>query len=256
MTALRIVTWNLQGSKGVDVSVIGGLLRAMTAGGDIQVVALQEVQRRQARALALAWGAKDWRWARKHLPYGPLVWWRAEGLAVLAIRDLDAHDVTPLTPGVRSWSYRRRILQFVRVDHPTVPVMVFNTHLASHDDPAVRADQAVIVAEAITAIRRSDRTVAEVLTGDLNAPDEPATLAAFRAIDLHDAWPSTGGDPGFTNPSGAPYQRLDYVLVSASIVITSADVALGVATWPMLSDHLPLRIAATIEPGSNATPES
>ncbi len=251
MAELRIVTWNLQGSKGVDALAVSRLLGDMTADGEIQIVALQEVQRRQARALARAWGAKDWRWARKHLPYGPFLWWRAEGLAVLANADIDDHKVTTLTPTIRIWSYRRRIVQSLIVDHPHGQVAVFNTHLASHDDPGARSVQAAIVAGQIAERRTIDRP--EVLSGDLNAPDEPATLLPFTGIGLRDAWRLVQIAPGFTNPSGAPYQRLDYVLTGTNITVLHAQVAPGTADWPRLSDHLPLLVSASIETGTDTT---
>lgn len=255
MTELRIVTWNLQGSKGVDVAAVAQVLGDLTAGGEIRIVALQEVQRRHARALATAWGATDWRWARKHLPYGPLLWWRAEGLAVLASHDLDDHQVAVLTPGIRIWSYRRRILQSVRIDHPSAPINVFNTHLASHDDPAARAAQAAIVAGQIAVRRATDPSSGEVLAGDLNAPDEPTTLAVFVTLGLRDTWAAVNSGPGFTNPSGAPYQRLDYVLTSAEVATTRARVATDDPTiaWPMLSDHLPLAVAGRYSTGIATT---
>lgn len=258
MTELRIVTWNLQGSKGVDVVAVARILGELTDGGEIRVVALQEVQRRHARALAKAWGAKDWRWARKHLPYGPLLWWRAEGLAVLASHDLDNHHVTALTPGIRIWSYRRRILQSVRIDHPSAPTDVFNTHLASHDDPAARAAQAAIVAGQIAARRATDPAAGEVLAGDLNAPDERTTLAAFIVLGLRDAWPAVNDGPGYTNPSGAPYQRLDYILTSVDVTTTWARVATDspLIDWPMLSDHLPLAIAGRHSTGIATTTDN
>jgi endonuclease/exonuclease/phosphatase family metal-dependent hydrolase len=255
VTELRIVTWNLQGSKGVDVANVARILSKLTAAGEVRIVALQEVQQRHARALAKAWGATDWRWARKHMPYGPLFWWRAEGLAVLSSHDLDDHHITSLTPGIRIWSYRRRILQSVRVDHPRTPLSVFNTHLASHHDPAARAAQAAIVAGQIAADRAASTAPIEVLAGDLNAPDEPTTLAAFVALGLHDAWLATNNGPGFTNPSGAPYQRLDYILTSAEVTTTQARVATDDPSidWPMLSDHLPLAVAGRYSTGIATT---
>lgn len=249
MTKLRVVTWNLQGSKGVDVAGVAAVLRQATGDADIQIIGLQEVQRRQARALARRWGAVDWRWTRKHFPYGPLLWWRAEGLAVLARHDLDQHQVTSLTPGIHSWSYRRRILQQVVVDAAGPRIWVFNTHLASHGDRDARAAQAAIVAGRIAGLRPESAHDHEILVGDLNAPDEPGTLAPFTAIGLYDAWPLVGHGPGYSNPSGAPDQRLDYVLAGASLAATAAIVAPGATTvtWAMLSDHLPvvatLRIA-------------
>ena len=73
--ALRILTWNVQGGQGVDVDAVVSVVRAAAP----EVVALQEVQRRQAAALAEALAMPARRWAWKHWP----VVSRAEGLAVL-----------------------------------------------------------------------------------------------------------------------------------------------------------------------------
>src|SRR3546814_16117462 len=60
--ATRILTWNLQGRERPDL----GLVREVIAAATPDVVALQEVQRGQARALArplgwsVAWRFKHW----------------------------------------------------------------------------------------------------------------------------------------------------------------------------------------------------
>ena len=59
---LTLVSWNLKGSKGVDIRAVVDHIEAMGAG----VVVLQEVQRRQARKLARAVGAASCRWGFKH----------------------------------------------------------------------------------------------------------------------------------------------------------------------------------------------
>lgn len=247
LSRLSIVTWNLQGSKGVDTAAVAGVIRAMSGGADVTIVGLQEVQRRHVRALARALDATDWRWTRKHLPYGPLLWWRAEGLAVIATVDLDDHRTRVLTSGVPLWSHRRRVLQQVAVDLDGVRLRLFNTHLASHGDRDERARQAAIVAGEI-AMRRAEGDGVEVLVGDLNAPDEPVTLAPFAGIGLRDAWSAAGVGSGMTNPSGAPSQRLDYILAGPSVDVVGATVA-GVAgiPWARLSDHLPLSVEASVE---------
>ena len=71
--ALTVVTWNLQGRAGLDAAAVAGVLTRFGA----DVVALQEVQRGQARAVSDRLGA-DWHgvWGFKHWP----VVTRPEGL--------------------------------------------------------------------------------------------------------------------------------------------------------------------------------
>ena len=61
-SSFAIVTWNLQGSHGVDAEGMSGVLDAAHP----DVIALQEVQRGQARRLAAALGGASMRWAFKH----------------------------------------------------------------------------------------------------------------------------------------------------------------------------------------------
>jgi endonuclease/exonuclease/phosphatase family metal-dependent hydrolase len=72
---VRVLTWNVQGSDGLDVDAAAHHIRGQSP----DVVALQEVQRRQAARLASALEMPGRRWALKHWP----IIRRAEGLAVL-----------------------------------------------------------------------------------------------------------------------------------------------------------------------------
>jgi exonuclease III len=71
---VQLITWNLQGSKGVDTSAVVEAVRSQGA----DVLLLQEIQRRQADSLAkaLGWSVT---WAEKHS--APLI--AAEGLAIV-----------------------------------------------------------------------------------------------------------------------------------------------------------------------------
>ena len=60
---IRLLTWNLQGSKGVDVEAVVATISAQSA----DVVVLQEVQRVQARRLARRLALRHVRWTFKHL---------------------------------------------------------------------------------------------------------------------------------------------------------------------------------------------
>lgn len=244
---MKIVTWNLHGSARPDLDAVARTLRSI--GPDL--VGLQEVQPWQARRLATTLGWNH-RWARKHLPYGPLVWWRAEGLALLSPGPIHDHERVVLNPGTPSWSYRRRIVQRAMLGGPDGgAVRCYNTHLASHDAPADRSAQAAVIARLIDGEDSGVRRTA-VLTGDLNAADEPTTLEPFVHLGLRDSWPPAQG-PGDTNPAGAVRQRLDYVLVGEDWTPTEAVVPTDGPGWARLSDHLP--VVVTLAPGLASPPD-
>lgn len=69
-----VVSWNLQGSQGIDVDGVADVLSGVRA----DVIVIQEIQRRQARRLATRLGITEFRWVFKHFPLN--TW--SEGLAV------------------------------------------------------------------------------------------------------------------------------------------------------------------------------
>ena len=65
-------------------------------------------------------------------------------------------------------------------------------------------------------------------------------LRELRAIGLVDH----GGD--FTNPSIAPMQRIDYVLLPESAIERRTFTPEGGEAWHRLSDHLPVLVEFTL----------
>lgn len=220
----RVLTWNLHGSADPDLSAIAERLGA----AKVDVAALQEVRRSQARRLARLLG---WRvvWRRKHYPYSPLVWWRAEGLAIASPHPVEHPVGHTLSTGEPIWIYRHRVMLSATVRRTGESLAVHDLHLAS-DDADARIDQARRAARLI-ALRRD---AARVVCGDLNAHDEPEVLREFHAVDVRDP----GGDS--TSPAHAPRQRLDYVLVPATAVGCTVSTPDGGDDWSTLSDHLPV----------------
>ena len=104
-TTWRALTWNILGARQPDLSAIAAVVSDL----EPDVVGLQEVQRRQVRKLArhLGW---HYAWARKHYPYTPLVWWRAEGIAIISPWVLSARMRTTISPGISTWIYKHRVL--------------------------------------------------------------------------------------------------------------------------------------------------
>jgi endonuclease/exonuclease/phosphatase family metal-dependent hydrolase len=224
----RVVTWNLHGSASPDLVRIAAALRGMQP----DAVALQEVQRRQARALARMLGWRR-RWARKHHPYSPIVWWRTEGHAVLSPHRITDARRTSLTPGVTTWRWRHRIVLSVTVRHRSTELRVHCTHLSS-DSTDERIEQAARVAALVAA----EAHPCAVVAGDLNThPHDLAEIVReFHTAGLSDP----GGDS--TCPATVPQMRLDMVLVPGTAVVRRQHVPDGGDQWAAMSDHLPVLV--------------
>jgi endonuclease/exonuclease/phosphatase family metal-dependent hydrolase len=252
---LTLVTWNLKGSEGPDLAAVADHLAA--AGADL--VVLQEVQRRQARAVARRLGATSSRWGFKHWPVR--TW--AEGMAVLGVSRPARVRTRALSFRFRPWSWRRRIYQLAVVDlapspgvpavHP--PLTLVNAHLSPHARAAMRTAEVETVA---TALGAAPGPI--VVAGDLN--DDPGAdfFARLTAAGLRDAWDDAAppGKRAATNWRGwrrgttdEPSRRLDYVLVSGGVRVVRVDIPRpgdeGFARFAGLSDHLP--VAATVAIG-------
>lgn len=222
------MTWNILGAQHPDVREIAAVIREQQP----DVASLQEVQRAQLRRLAkqLGW---QYVWARKHYPYSPLLWWRAEGIGILSPWRVSGRLRTTISPGVSTWVYKHRVLLAATITRRDGALRVFNTHLASHDTDE-RLAQATRVADRV----RADPSALIILTGDLNTTNdsEIEVLREFRAVGLHDA----GGT--VSNPAIHPDQRIDYVLLPEGATTLLSHTPEGGELWARLSDHLPVLV--------------
>jgi endonuclease/exonuclease/phosphatase family metal-dependent hydrolase len=238
--ALVVTTWNLQGSKGIDVAAVADHVRAR--GTDILL--LQEVQQAQSRRIARALGARSRQWAFKHA--GGKTW--PEGMAVIGVtRPLSAR-ATALTRRFQPWNWRRRIMQLARVGDDLVLV---NVHLAAHSGDAEDEERARELARVAV---RLDAGRTALIGGDFNAKPASGIFGAFADAGLIDAWPATRGD-GLTNwagvkRSGPANRRIDYVWASSGTEVVDAHVPLaadqGFDRYGELSDHLPLTVTLAL----------
>lgn len=238
--ATRILTWNVQGRERPDLEV----LAAVIADALPDVVALQEVQRSQARWLAarLGWSHV---WRCKHWPLVV----RPEGLALLAPTPLADVAITYLAHPFRIWSWRRRIALRATVVTVDGPLTVVGTHLGAGVDDTERCRQAEL---AVGLLRSGVPVPLGCVVGDLNTRPGSEVLGTFAASGLRDAWIELHPDePGPTNWSrgprdGPPTQRLDYALVGGGLEVL--DVAVpgadepGFERYGALSDHLPVTV--------------
>jgi endonuclease/exonuclease/phosphatase family metal-dependent hydrolase len=241
---LRVLTWNVQGSRGVDTAAVAEVIRRVGA----DVVLLQEIQRVQAARLAATVDMPALRWAFKHWT----IVRRAEGAAVLTRHRLVASESFVLR-WAPFWSWRRRMALEATLERDGSPFGVVDVHLSPHGEGGRRRDEAQRILARI-----ADATHATVIGGDLNElPGGPAH-ATFTAAGWTDAWQAVNGDDeaaGATNWTSGPRigrpptQRLDYVLVPRGWSVEACVVPIDPASYDdaaVLSDHLP--VAATLYP--------
>jgi endonuclease/exonuclease/phosphatase family metal-dependent hydrolase len=234
---LRLATWNLQGTAGLDVRAVADALRERNA----DVVFLQEVTRRQSRQIGKLLGAASVRWTFKHWT----VVRTAEGMATIGVSaPLRVEDRSTTHPR-RLWSWRRRIVQEFDVDVDGAAMSVVHVHLSPHPSGAELRRR-----EADALIRPDPSTM--IMVGDHNEDPDGPTLRRLRAAGLHDAWTDarTTEGPGPTNWSGQRDRpadaRIDFVLHGLRLCVEHASVPDTTTTdrerWAELSDHLPLTV--------------
>jgi endonuclease/exonuclease/phosphatase family metal-dependent hydrolase len=150
----------------------------------------------------------------------------------------------------RTGSNEQRGLTRAMINVRGVPLQLYNTHL--HTTAADRLLQTAVIGEVVDAAPAGSR----VLMGDFNAGPTAAEMAPIFARFV-DAW--SAGSPVPANPSGntsparlagSPTSRIDYVLVSSQVKVTSSFVPIDAATR-LAADHYPV-VADIALPGSEA----
>jgi endonuclease/exonuclease/phosphatase family metal-dependent hydrolase len=222
-----VLTWNVHGSAGPDVESVATSIRAQVP----DVVVLQEIRKRQTVALANALSMR-YSWALKHEPYTKLMWWRSEGMAIMTPHLLDAVGHTEISDGQPMRSWRRRIAQWGLVGRADRSMlMIYNLHLSPHDDADSRRSEALRVSELVAGIGDDPPPV---VGGDFNDADDPSIIDALPGVE-HVPAP-------MSNPSEAPNQALDHVLLPGHAREVEVSAPDGGPQWAAISDHLPVTV--------------
>jgi endonuclease/exonuclease/phosphatase family metal-dependent hydrolase len=230
-----VLTWNIHGSAGPDVESVAASIRAQAP----DVVVLQEVRKRQAAALANALSMR-YSWALKHEPYTKLMWWRSEGMAIMTPHLLDAVGHTEISDDQPMRSWRRRIAQWGLVGRADRSMlMIYNLHLSPHDDADSRRSEALRASELVAGIGDDP---APVVAGDFNDADDPSIIDALPGVE-HVAAP-------MSNPSEAPTQALDHVLLPVHARDVEVEAPDGGKQWAAISDHLPVTVRFALPGGT------
>lgn len=232
---MRLLTWNVRGGRRPDLGVIASVIES--SGAD--VVALQEVQERQARRLADRLSLRC-SWERKHRPLRR----RAEGQAILSA-GMQFDVVCHVLRGGWPWSWRRRIALAATVDADGVDVRVACAHLASGDAEMARIEESIRL---LDAVRREDRVA---VAGDLNALATSAVVQRFAHAGFVDPWSVLGlGRRGTCRGDEQPPRQLDHILVRDGEPV-AMEVLERVGSWDLwdVSDHLPVVALVRWVPG-------
>jgi endonuclease/exonuclease/phosphatase family metal-dependent hydrolase len=228
-----VLTWNVHGAAGPDVAAVAAAIRDRAP----DVVVVQEIRKGQAAALATTLQMR-YSWSLKHSPYTMLMWWRAEGMAILTPHLLDAVGHTEISDDQPMRSWRRRIAQWGLVGRPDRSMlMIYNLHLSPHDTAESRRAEAARVSALVTSIGDDPPAV---VAGDFNDADDPSIIDVLPGVE-HVV-------PPMTNPSEAPTQLLDHVLLPVHASDVSVSVPAGGPSWAAISDHLPVTVSFFLPP--------
>ena len=222
-----VLTWNVHGSALPDIASLAAAIRSESP----DVVALQEIRKPQAVALATTLQMK-YSWVVKHYPYTKLMWRRAEGMAIMTPHLLDAVGHTEVSDDQPMRSWRRRIAQWGLVGRADRSMlMIYNLHLSPHDDAGARRSEATRVSELVADIGDDPPSV---VAGDFNDAGDSSIIEILPGVE-HVA-------PSMSNPSAAPNQLLDHVLLPETATDVTVAVPSGGADWEAMSDHLPVTV--------------
>ena len=233
------MSWNIHGRARPNLAQVAQEIVDFSP----DAVGLQEVSVRQIRELSRL-TKMNFVWDMKHNPLAPFVPTSAEGLAIMSPHQLTNHRSQVLTKKARKRSHKRRIIQSILMTTRTQPVLIFNTHLASHDAAKERLCQA----ERVRSFIDEHNDGLWLLTGDLNDHEEPEIVECICRDQCIDAWQSdpTGTGTGATCPSIHPELLLDHILLPTAATYVQTRIPSPTSRLKELSDHLPIMATASL----------
>lgn len=227
-----VMTWNIQGTKPTDLQRVQAVIAAEAP----DVVVLQEVRRSQAERLASALSMQQ-TWVEKHNPWRPVFPGRGEGAAILTPHSLEDSDTAVISDATSKRSYKRRIALWALVRRAdTSAYRVFNTHLSPNGLDQQRRDEAARIASIAESLGDAPPTI---VAGDFNDSFDPSIIAMLPGIEVLPA--------PLSNPSGAPTQAIDHVLVPAEATDIAVGAPGGGPEWAELSDHIPVTLRFSLD---------
>ncbi|MDF2153265.1 endonuclease/exonuclease/phosphatase family protein [Vibrio sp. CAU 1672] len=232
---IRVATFNMAAARVSTLTEIAQAIKALNA----DIVAIQEVDVLTGRSGSVDQPKQLAKLTGLNIEFGRAIDFDGGqyGLAIASKHPILKTDITQLPSGNRE----QRIAFEAHIDVPgfDAPITVFNAHLDTKEDPAMRVDQVRKLND--TAI---DSRGIKILLGDMNDVPESAT---YRELSRY--WNNiTDENTDFRSwPAGNPEIQVDYIMTSKAQVWAINDVVVPQNTapyadinWPAVTDHLPI----------------
>ncbi|EIA1625498.1 endonuclease/exonuclease/phosphatase family protein [Vibrio parahaemolyticus] len=232
---IRVATFNMAAARVSSLTEISKAIKALNA----DVVAIQEVDVLTGRSGNVDQPKKLAELTGLNIEFGRAIDFDGGkyGLAIASKHPILKTEVTQLPSGNRE----QRIAFEAHINVPgfNAPITVFNAHLDTKEDPAMRVGQVRKLND--TAI---DTRGIKILLGDMNDVPESVT---YRELSRY--WNNiTDESVDFRSwPAGNPEIQVDYVMTSKAQVWKIKEIAVpqnntqyGGINWPAVTDHLPI----------------
>ncbi|OOF19694.1 endonuclease [Salinivibrio sp. IB574] len=232
---LRVATFNMAAGRVSSLTEIAKAIKAL----NVDIVAIQEVDVLTARSGKVDQPKKLAELTGLNVEFGRAIDFEGGqyGLAVASKYPILKTAITELPSGERE----QRIAFEAHVDVPgfDAPITIFNAHLDTKEDPAMRVEQVRELND--TAI---DSRGIKLLLGDMNDVPHSAThqelsrywnVVSDEAVDFR-SWPASN-----------PEIQVDYVMTGKAqkwhvenITVPQNNMSYGDINWPAVTDHLPI----------------
>lgn len=241
--ALRVLSYNIHAGKDAQQQPNVERVAAIIDSLDADIVMLQEVDRRTARAGGADHLAELERLTGMHAAFGKSLDYQGGdyGIAILSRWPIDSMETIALAvepPQERAGgSHEPRVGLHAIVRAPFGRLHVLNTHIDAGGPATYRKQEVVGLLARIR--NHVPATEALIFGGDLNARPTTDEIAAV-SLALTDAFATCGSGAAETFPAAAPDRRIDYVFyrharcIQARVPVTQA------------SDHRPLFVTLEI----------
>lgn len=242
--AVRVLTFNIHAGKDAAQQPNIERVAAVIDSTDADIVLLQEVDRRTARAGGADHLAELERLTGMHAAFAKSLNYQGGdyGIALLSRWPIDSAATVPLQvdpPQERSGvSHEPRVALHAVVRAPFGALHVLNTHIDAGGPASYRRQEAVGVLARIRNNVPADAPL--ILGGDLNTRPSTDVIAAV-SLSLTDAFATCGTGNGDTFPARQPDRRIDYVFFRQARCLHAR------VHQSQASDHRPLLVTLEIQ---------
>lgn len=226
---LRVMTYNIHHGIGSDGKLDLDRIAALIKTQNVDIVALQEVDRGTTRTSRRDLPAELGRLTGMEFHFGKNIDYQGGGYGNAILSRFPILEATNVLYQMLTPHEQRGLLQCLLDVHGR-KLLFMSTHLDYHNNDAERA----LDAKTIKAAMDAHTNAPAILCGDFNeGPGSPTykRLAEFLA----DTWKEVGKGSGFTFSSSAPWSRIDYIFHSKELRPRGASVL-----KTNISDHLPI----------------